>query len=100
MDIFAPIQWFVDWLVYSVFGMTKASSIGESLNFFIYDSVKIMLLLAVIIFLVSFFRSYFPAEKTKKLLSKSKFPILNNLVAALIGIVTPFCSCSAVPLPR
>jgi len=98
VDIFAPIQWFVDWLVYSVFGMTKDSSIGASLNFFIYDSVKIMLLLAVIIFLVSFFRSYFPAEKTKKLLSKSKFPILNNLVAAMIGIVTPFCSCSAVPL--
>jgi uncharacterized membrane protein YraQ (UPF0718 family) len=89
MDIFAPIQWFADWLVYSVFSIV---------NFFIYDSIKIILLLAVIIFVVSWIRSYFPPEKTKKFLSKAKFPIINNFLAALIGIVTPFCSCSAVPL--
>lgn len=98
MDIFAPIQWFADWLVYSVFGITKGTAPGNTVNFFIYDSVKIVILLAVIIFVVSFIRSYFPAEKTKKFLSKAKFPIFNNLLAALIGIVTPFCSCSAVPL--
>ena len=98
MDIFAPIQWFADWLVYSVFNIRKGTPIANTLDFFIYDTIKIILLLAVIIFVVSAIRSYFPPEKTKKFLSKAKFPILNNLLAALVGIVTPFCSCSAVPL--
>ena len=98
VDIFAPIQWFTDWLVYSVFNVIKGTPLGNTINFFIYDSIKIILLLAVIIFIVSYIRSFFPAEKTKKFLSKAKFPIVNNLLAALIGIVTPFCSCSAVPL--
>lgn len=98
MDIFIPIQWFADWLAFSVFGFTKGDSLGNTINFFIYDSIKIILLLVVIIFIVSMIRSFFPPEKTKKFLSKAKFPILNNLLAALVGIVTPFCSCSAVPL--
>jgi len=98
MDIFAPIQWFADWLVYYVFNIVKGTPLGNTVNFFIYDTIKIILLLAVIIFFVSLIRSYFPPEKTKKFLSKAKFPIVNNLLAALIGIVTPFCSCSAVPL--
>lgn len=98
MDIFAPIQWFADWLVYSIFNVTKGTPLGNTVNFFVYDTIKIILLLAVIIFVVSLIRSYFPPEKTKKFLSKAKFPIINNLLAALIGIVTPFCSCSAVPL--
>lgn len=98
MDIFAPIQWFADWLVYSIFNVTKGTPPGNTANFFVYDTIKIILLLAIIIFFVSLIRSYFPPEKTKKFLSKAKFPIINNLLAALIGIVTPFCSCSAVPL--
>ena len=98
MDIFAPIQWFADWLVYSVLNITKNTPLGNTVNFFVYDSIKIILLLAVIIFVVSYIRSFFPPEKTKKFLSKAKFPMLNNLLAALLGIVTPFCSCSAVPL--
>lgn len=98
MDIFAPIQWFADWLVYSVFNIMNGSQLGNTVNFFVYDTIKILLLLAVIIFVVSLIRSYFPPEKTKKFLSKAKFPIVNNLLAALLGIVTPFCSCSAVPL--
>jgi uncharacterized membrane protein YraQ (UPF0718 family) len=98
VDIFAPIQWLADWLVYFVFNIAKGTALGNTVNFFIYDSIKIVILLAVIIFVVSFIRSYFPPEKTKKFLSKAKFPILNNLLAALVGIVTPFCSCSAVPL--
>jgi uncharacterized membrane protein YraQ (UPF0718 family) len=98
VDIFAPIQWLADWLVYIVFNITKGSALGNTVNFFIYDSIKIVILLAVIIFVVSLIRSYFPPEKTKKFLSKAKFPIVNNLMAALFGIVTPFCSCSAVPL--
>lgn len=98
VDIFVPIQWLADWLVYSVLNIVKGTPLGNTVNFFIYDSIKIILLLAVIIFVVSYIRSFFPAEKTKKFLSKAKFPILNNLMAAMIGIVTPFCSCSAVPL--
>jgi len=98
VDIFAPVQWLADWLVYSIFNVTKGTPLGDTVNFFVYDTIKILLLLAVIIFVVSLIRSYFPPEKTKKFLSKAKFPILNNLMAAMIGIVTPFCSCSAVPL--
>lgn len=98
MDIFSPIQWLADWLIYSVFNITKGTPLGNSINFFVYDSLKILILLAVIIFVVSIIRSFFPPEKTKRFLSKAKFPIFNNFLAALIGIVTPFCSCSAVPL--
>lgn len=98
MDPFAPVQWFADWLVYAIFGIVKHTQLGDAVNFFIYDTIKIVILLAVIIFVVSLIRSYFPPEKTKKFLSKAKFPIANNFLAALIGIVTPFCSCSAVPL--
>lgn len=98
MDIFAPVQWFADWLVYAIFGIIKGTSLGSTVNFFVYDTIKILILLAVIIFAVSLIRSYFPPEKTKKFLSKAKFPIANNFLAALVGIVTPFCSCSAVPL--
>jgi len=98
VDIFAPIQWFADWLVYVIFNVKKGTPLGNTVNFFVYDTIKILLLLAVIIYVVSLIRSYFPPEKTKKFLSKAKFPILNNLLAALVGIVTPFCSCSAVPL--
>jgi uncharacterized membrane protein YraQ (UPF0718 family) len=88
---------FVDWLVYGVFGLNAQSHLAAALNFFIYDTVKIFFLLAVIIFAVAIIRSFFPPEKTKQILSK--FPeTVGNILAALLGIVTPFCSCSAVPL--
>lgn len=69
----------------------------EITTFFIYDTVKIFLLLTSIVFLVSFLRSYFPPEKTKHFLTH-RLPFVGNILAALVGIVTPFCSCSAVPL--
>lgn len=88
---------FVDWLVYSVFGLSAQSHLAAALNFFIYDTVKIFFLLSIIIFAVAIIRSFFPPEKTKQILSK--FPeTVGNVLAALLGIVTPFCSCSAVPL--
>jgi len=96
MDIFYPIQIFVNWLVYTLFNL-RGSIFGEALNFFIYDSIKILILLAVIIFVVSYIRTYLAPEKVKKLLSK-KFEFLGNMTASTIGIFTPFCSCSAVPL--
>lgn len=98
MNMFAPIQWFADWLVYSIFDVAKGSALGNSLNFFIYDTIKILILLSLIIFAVSVVRSYFPPEKTKKYLGKYDHTIVGNFLASLLGIVTPFCSCSAVPL--
>lgn len=98
MDIFAPIQWFADWVTYVLFNISKGTSLGNSLNFFIYDTIKILILLSVIIFVISIIRTYFPPEKTKKYLGKYDGTIIGNFLASLLGIVTPFCSCSAVPL--
>jgi uncharacterized membrane protein YraQ (UPF0718 family) len=77
--------------------MQQGTRIADALEFFIYDTIKIFLLLSVIIFMVSIVRSYFPPEKTKRILSHKK-EFIGNIIAALLGIVTPFCSCSAVPL--
>ena len=97
MDLFYPIQLFSDWLTFGLLHLGKKSILGGSLNFFIYDSIKILVLLAVIIFIVSFLRSYLSPEKMRRILTK-RFPIIGNILAALFGIITPFCSCSAVPL--
>jgi hypothetical protein len=88
---------FAHYLVYSVFGMAQGSRLSSALDFFIYDTIKIFLLLSVIIFVVSVIRSYFPPERTKRILSHKR-EFIGNILAALLGIVTPFCSCSAVPL--
>lgn len=97
MDLFYPLQLLADWLTYSVFGLARASHLGASVDFFLYDVPKVLILLAVVIFLVAIVRSFFPPEKTRKLLSHSRL-YAGNVAAALLGIVTPFCSCSAVPL--
>jgi len=90
-------QSLVDALVYDTIGLARSSSLGSALDFFIYDSAKIFFLLVVIIFAIAFLRSFFPPEKTKKVLERVP-EFLGNILAALLGIVTPFCSCSAVPL--
>jgi len=88
---------FVAWLVYDLLGLSAKSHLAAALNFFIYDTVKIFFLLSVIVFIVAIIRGFFPPEKTKRILSG--FPeTVGNVLAALLGIVTPFCSCSAVPL--
>jgi len=97
MDLFFPLQALADWLTYSVLGLSKASRLGASVDFFLYDVPKVLLLLAVVIFFVAIIRSFFSPEKTRKLLSHSRL-YGGNIAAALLGIVTPFCSCSAVPL--
>ena len=86
-----------DLLVYQWLGLVPGTTLGEALNFFVYDSLKIFLMLSVIIFGVSILRSYFPPERTKKILSHKR-ELYGNIVASLLGIVTPFCSCSAVPV--
>ena len=88
---------FADWVVYRVFHVSGGSIFGGALNFFIYDTLKIFLLLIVIIFVVSIVRTYFSPEKTRDILGKKK-SFIGNILAAVLGIVTPFCSCSAVPL--
>jgi len=87
---------FAHYVVYSLFGMEQGRLAGAA-EFFIYDTIKIFFLLSVIIFIVSIIRSYFPPEKTKRILSHKR-EFIGNILAALLGIVTPFCSCSAVPL--
>lgn len=88
---------FADYIVYHLIGLAPGSRSGDALNFFIYDTLKIFLLLAAIIFVVAIIRSSFPPEKTKRILSHRR-QYVGNILAALLGVVTPFCSCSAVPL--
>lgn len=97
--MFTSVQMFADWLIYNVFGIAKDSSLGSALNFFVFDSIKIFILLLIIIYAITFIRSFFPPEKTRKILAKNKgSAFIGHILAALLGIVTPFCSCSAVPL--
>jgi len=86
-----------DWLIYSVFGMTKGSHLAEALWFFIYEFPKVILLLTLIIFFVGIIRTFFTPERTRKALEGKK-TFTGNVMASCLGIVTPFCSCSAIPL--
>ncbi len=88
---------FSNYVVYSVLNLNEGSRLADALEFFIYDTIKIFLLLSTIIFVISTIRSYFPPEKTRSILSHKK-EFIGNILAALLGVVTPFCSCSAVPL--
>ncbi len=97
MNIFYPVQLFSNWLTYNIFNIDPNSLLAGAVNFFIYDTVKIFILLAVIIFFVSIIRSYLPKERIRVILShKNKYT--GNITASLLGIITPFCSCSAIPL--
>ena len=78
-------------------GIDTAGKIGGSIQFFIYDTIKIMVLLGVLILIISYIQSYFPPERTKKILGRFH-GIWANIIAALLGTVTPFCSCSSIPL--
>lgn len=78
-------------------GVNLGTRMGGSIQFFLYDIIKIMVLLVVLIFIISWIQSYFPPERTKKILSRFH-GIWANILAALLGTVTPFCSCSSIPL--
>ncbi len=91
------VKGFSQYVVSSLLGLEPGSRFSDALQFFIYDAIKIFILLSVIIFAVSVIRSYFPPERTKRILSHKK-EFIGNILAALLGVVTPFCSCSAVPL--
>ena len=78
-------------------GLDTSNKVGGSIQFFIYDTIKIMVLLGFLILIISYIQSYFPPERTKKILGRFK-GIWANIIAALLGTVTPFCSCSSIPL--
>lgn len=84
-------------LVLNSLGLDTSGKIGGSINFFVYDMIKIMVLLGILIFIISYIQSYFPPERTKKILGRFH-GITANIIAALLGTVTPFCSCSSIPL--
>lgn len=98
IDIFSPIQSFADLVTYQLMKITEGSYWGDGVNFFIYDVIKIGLLLLAINYLMAITRYYFPMEKVRDLLTKRRWFGLDYLFAVLLGMVTPFCSCSSIPL--
>ena len=101
------LDWIIERLVLDIFHLemnripgevlTLSERIGNSIHFFIYDTIKIFILLCFLIFLISYIQSYFPPERTQKILSKYK-GIKGNIIGALLGTITPFCSCSSIPI--
>lgn len=98
MSIFEPLQAFADWVTYNVFSLEHGSRLAEALNFFVYDSLKILLLLLVINYVMAVIRYYLPIEKIRNFLQKRKWYGLDYVFAAMFGSITPFCSCSSIPL--
>jgi uncharacterized protein len=95
--IYHNLQPLTDWLIDSVFGMSKGAHLTEALRFFVFEFPKVMMLLTLIIFIVGIIRTFFTPERTRKALEGKK-TFTGNVMASLLGIVTPFCSCSAIPL--
>ncbi|OMP30478.1 permease [Mangrovimonas sp. DI 80] len=96
--MFNWILQFADWLIYSVFGLAPETHLGKALNFFVYDSLKIGLLLFFMVLLMGMVNTYFPVERLKNYLSKKELFGLEYIFASFFGAITPFCSCSSVPL--
>jgi len=92
------IQTFANWLIYNVFGLNAQSHWGSALNFFVYDTIKILLLLFSITFIMGYINSYFPVDRVKNYITGKKLYGLEYLLAVVLGAVTPFCSCSSIPL--
>ena len=99
-DQLLKMEWLskiVEKLVENVFGLSMENKAGGSIHFFIYDTIKIFILLSVLIFIMSYIQSYFPPERTKKILERIG-GIKGNILGALLGTITPFCSCSSIPI--
>lgn len=96
--MFDWLQNLADWLVYSLFQIAQGSKLGDALNFFVYDTVKILILLFIITTVMGIVNSYFPVDKIRNYLSRNKLYGLEYLFASTFGAITPFCSCSSVPL--
>ena len=91
-------QRFANWFVYSILGIQEQSKVGDALNFFVYDTIKIFLLLLIITSLMGIINSYFPIDKVRNFLTKRSWFGLDYFIASFFGTITPFCSCSSVPL--
>ncbi|PLX28596.1 permease [Candidatus Parcubacteria bacterium] len=98
MDIFSPIQTLADYLTYNLFNIAHETALAHSVNFFIYDLLKIFILLIVVTHLMSLVRHYLPTKKFQAFLTSRKFYGLDHVIASLFGALTPFCSCSSIPL--
>lgn len=96
--MFDWVQKLANWLIYTVFSIGAETRFGKSLNFFVYDTIKILILLFVIVFLMGIVNTYFPIEKLKNYLNRKKLYGLEYFFASIFGAITPFCSCSSVPL--
>lgn len=92
------IQQFADWLIYGVFGIDASTRLGMALNFFVYDSLKIVLLLFAISIVMGVVNAYFPVERLRNFLTTRRLYGLQYFFASLFGAITPFCSCSSIPL--
>lgn len=98
MDIFYPLQLLADYVTFSLLKLSSKAHLGQALNFFVYDSLKIFLLLLVINYLMAIIRYYLPTEKIRDFLTKRKWYGLDYFLASAFGVITPFCSCSSIPL--
>jgi hypothetical protein len=98
MDLFYPVQWFANLITVDLLNLVKDSYVESALNFFIYDTIKIGILLIVINYVMAITRYYLPIEKLKNILTSRKWYGLDYVIAAILGVVTPFCSCSSIPL--
>lgn len=97
MNVFYPLELFSKWLTYRVFSIPQNSLLGNALEFFILDVLKIFIMLFILIFLVSLLRSFLPKERIQRFLTHKK-RYVGHIIASLFGVITPFCSCSAIPL--
>jgi uncharacterized protein len=97
MNIFYPLEIFSRWVTYQVFSVPENSLLGNALEFFILDTLKIFIMLFVLIFIVSLLRSFISKERIQKFLTYKK-RYVGHVIASLFGVITPFCSCSAIPL--
>lgn len=95
--MFTPFQLLAEYLVYGILAIPQDSRLGGALTFFVFDTLKILVLLGVILFAVSILRSFIPPQRVRNLVA-ARSPLGGHFLAALFGIITPFCSCSAVPL--
>ena len=92
------IQSFADWLVYSIIGLDGTTALGGAVNFFVYDGIKILILLFLISSIMGIVNAYFPIERLRNYLVSHRFYGLQYLLASVFGAITPFCSCSSIPL--
>lgn len=98
MDIFFPLQFAADWLTYGVFSLSPGTHLGEAVDFFLYDTAKIILLVYVISILSGIVNFYLPVERIRDYLATHRLWGLDYFLATVFGAITPFCSCSSIPL--